>query len=193
MKVLQVNYKREISFTVVSIKFLKSHSLFGGVSTKDIERIRPLLKEKSFEPGQDIIVEGETGNSLYFIHRGSVDVLKNVTLDDGTVVQRKIAQLDAGETFGEMEVIDIEPRTATVRAATSVVTFTISGIELYEISGWSPQAFFIIIMNLAREISRRLRKMDAIAAEFLLKKEFGSQIVSQQEDGDDSVPDRAEP
>lgn len=65
--------------------------------------------------------------------------------------------MQAGDTFGEMELIDIQPCAATVRAdkKTSVVTFT--NADLYTLSKWNLKTYAMIIMNLAREISRRLR------------------------------------
>ncbi len=161
---------------MVDVEFLQSHSLFGGVSAEHLEKIRPRLKEEHYKPGQVIIREGETGNSFYLILDGTVEVVKSFKMADGSTIQHRLAELGRGATFGEMELIDIEPRTATVRAMTAVSALSMSGMDLYEVNGWSPQAFTIIIMNLAREISRRLRRMDAQIVQFMFEKEFQKQV-----------------
>ena len=61
---------------MVSVKFLKSHSFFGGVTEQDVSHIRAMLKRECFTAGQDIIRQGETGNAVYFLYSGSVDVIK---------------------------------------------------------------------------------------------------------------------
>ena len=67
----------------------------------------------------------------------------------------------------KMELIDIQPRAATVKAIKKTQVLTLSRKDLYSISKWDLQTFTFIIMNLAREVSRRLRKMDDNFAEFI--------------------------
>jgi NADH dehydrogenase len=69
------------------------------------------LSPMIFEDGQDIIREGDVGNSLFIIQDGEVDVVKN---EHG--VERHLATLGKGQHFGEIAVFQACPRTATVRA-----------------------------------------------------------------------------
>lgn len=69
------------------------------------------LSPMIFEDGQDIIREGDVGNSLFIIQEGEVDVLKN---ENGA--ERHLATLGKGQHFGEIAVFKACPRTATVRA-----------------------------------------------------------------------------
>jgi NADH dehydrogenase len=71
--------------------------------------VRPVI----FEPGQDIVREGEVGQSLFIIKSGEVEVLK--TPESGGAPER-VATLKAGEHFGEVAVFQGVRRTATVRA-----------------------------------------------------------------------------
>lgn len=155
---------------MVSLKFLREHALFGGIMDKDLRKIRDLFQEGHFLKGETIINEGESGDRLYFIKSGSVEILKKVSAPAGEV-EEKIAVLGKGDTFGEMEIIDIQPRVATVKALTSAITLSLSNKDLYVISKWNLETFTLIIMNLAREISRRLRRMDALVASSLFSKE----------------------
>jgi CRP-like cAMP-binding protein len=147
----------------VSLKLLKSHALFGGIADAELRKIRTLLHERSFAKGKNIICEGAPGTCLYFIAKGSVEVLKK-TSSAKNAKSKRIAVLRKGDTFGEMELIDAQASVATVRAIQNTVTLTLSSKDLYQIAKWNLKAFTLILMNLAREISRRLRRMDALVA-----------------------------
>ena len=148
---------------MVGYKFLKSHCLFGGLSENEIEMIRPLLKEEHFGKNEIIVEEGGRGDRVYFIYEGSVEILKKVKLSQGMVVQR-IAALEVGDTFGEMELLDVQPCIATVRSLEPTSVLTLSNMDLYRISKMNLKTYTMIILNLARAISRRLRRMDALVA-----------------------------
>ena len=128
--------------------------LFGGVSPEQIEKIKPLLGTANYKAGDCPQIEGQPSDKIYFILSGEVEIIKQ-----GLV----IARLKEGETFGEMELLDIMPSIATVRAATPLEVVTISNRALYEISKLDLKTFSMMIMNLARDLSRRLRRMDELA------------------------------
>lgn len=149
---------------MVKPEYLQSHALFGGVASADLDAIIPLLKEEHFPAGADVVREGEQGTRMYFIRRGSVEVWKDA---NGTTGERRLAILGEGDTFGEMELIDIQTRSASVRALEELTVLTLANADMYEIFEHNRDAFIIILMNIAREISRRLRKMDALVASSL--------------------------
>ena len=138
---------------MIDASALKDYSLFGGLLPEEIEAIRPLLGSASYEAGTDIMREGEPNDCIHFILEGEVEVEK------GGV---PLARLGEGETFGEMEFLDVMPAAATVRALVSSRVATISNRALHEISKSSMRAFAMVVMNLARDLSRRLRRMDDI-------------------------------
>jgi len=158
---------------MVTLEFLKTHALFGGLDQSELEMVRSLLKEETFQKGDIIIREGDLGDRLYFIHRGSVEILKKV-VSQKKDVQERLAVLESGDTFGEMELIDVQHRAATVRALEDTETLTLSNRDLYRIEKENLKTFTIIIMNLAREISRRLRRMDAEVASSLFRNDHAS-------------------
>jgi len=152
----------------VTLNFLQSHSLFGGIPDSELEKIRELLLERHFPEGSDIIREGEAGGDLYLIWKGSVEVLKKDP-EDPDALPVRLAILNEGESFGDMELIDIQPSVATVRTREETITLILTNGDLYSIERSNLQTFTMIIMNLARDISRRLRTMDAIAAHVIFK------------------------
>jgi CRP-like cAMP-binding protein len=62
-----------------------------------------------------------------------------------------------GHTFGEMEVLDIMPASATAKAVTDVTVMTMSNRVLRKIYHDDTKTFSLLLMNLARDLSRRIR------------------------------------
>jgi len=140
---------------VIEASTFKNYSFFGGLLPEEIDAIRPHLSTASFEPGAEIMREGEPNDRIHFILEGEVAVEK------GGVV---LARLKEGDTFGEMEFLDVMPAVATVRALVPSTVATISNRALYELSKANMRVFALVVMNLARDLSRRLRRMDDIVA-----------------------------
>ncbi len=142
-----------------NLDFLRAHALFGGLEDKDLMAILPFLKRKNYDTGQIIVREGSLGRSLYFILEGRAAVLKQAAgSPSGTAL--RLAEMGPGDTFGEMELIDVQARSATVRAAAPVKALALTNQDLYRIHQSRPFLYTMIILNLAREISRRLRRAD---------------------------------
>ncbi len=145
--------------------FLFSHSLFGGLSAPEIETIKEGFHEELYAEGDFILQQGEPNNKVFFILEGEVEILKHRKGIDET--DRLLSVLIAGDTFGEMELIDIQPCAASARATGKVRVLTFTNYDLYRLSKTHIKVYAMIIMNLAREISRRLRKTDEDLADLL--------------------------
>jgi CRP-like cAMP-binding protein len=140
---------------MVEPETLQKYSLFGGLLTEQIEAIIPLMKEENYGPDELIITEGSPNDRIYFLIKGQVSVIKrNVEL----------SRFSEGEAFGEMEVLDIMPSIASIKTISQVTVMTITNKALREIYKMDVKVFSLIIMNLARDLSRRLRKTDEILA-----------------------------
>ena len=132
----------------------QSYSLFGGLTAEQIGIIRPLMGTAMFDAGETIIHEGEPNDSIYFILEGRVEVTRKGVL---------IVELPEGQTFGEMELLDIMPSVASVTAVVPVRLVTISNRCIRTVYNLDSKVFGIVMMNLARDLSRRLRRMDELA------------------------------
>jgi CRP-like cAMP-binding protein len=130
---------------------LQKYSLFGGLMSGQVESIIPLMKHETYQAGEDLIAEGEKNGRVFFIISGRVAVIKNDVV---------LMEFREGNTVGEMEVVDMMPSAATVRAREPVEVISLSNSALYEIYKQDLKVFAIIVMNLARDMSRRLRNMD---------------------------------
>lgn len=138
---------------------LRAADIFAGVSDDDLRAFTQHLKAESFPPDTPIIHEGETGDRLYIIVDGTATVEKKVFAKDG-ITHECIAILKPGESFGEMELVDMQPRSATVRAREHVHVLSLTGSSLHRASGDNLRTFSLILMNIARELSLRLRSTD---------------------------------
>jgi len=140
---------------MVDIASLSKYSLFGALMPEEIGKIVPLLGSEAYEAGQVIIGEGSLNGCIRFVLEGRIEVSR-----DGV----RLNEIGEGDTFGEMEILDVMPAVANCRALTPVRVATISNKTLHDIFHLDAHIFAIIIMNLARDLSRRLRRMDELAA-----------------------------
>ena len=132
----------------LNYEHLKRYSFFGGITREVFETIRPLIHIEQYAAGDHVVEEGTLNDRVYFICSGSVEVLKHIVGGDADTC-RRITVMHTGDTFGEMELIDIQPCAATL-----------SNHDLYKVSKTDMKTYALLIMNLARELSRRLRTMD---------------------------------
>ena len=136
---------------MIDASYFQKYSLFGGLLEEQIENIIPLMEQENFAPDEMIITEGKPNDKVYFIIKGQVAVTKKET---------QLARFSEGDAFGEMEVLDVMPAVASIKAVTPVTMMSMSNQKLRAIYNKDIKAFSLIIMNLARDMSRRLRKTD---------------------------------
>ena len=86
--------------------------LFAGLDAKHLEKLASFTFTKEFALGESIVEEGRTANGLYIITSGRVEIVKAANTDK----QKRLATLGAGEFFGEMGLLEEQPRSATARA-----------------------------------------------------------------------------
>jgi CRP-like cAMP-binding protein len=86
--------------------------MFSGLGREALENLRAFTFRRSFKIGAMIVEEGRTGNGLYIVLSGRVEVVKGIPAGRPEVV----AVLGPGEPFGEMALLGEWPRTASVRA-----------------------------------------------------------------------------
>jgi CRP/FNR family cyclic AMP-dependent transcriptional regulator len=109
-----------------------------------------------FAPGAWIVREGEAGHSLFILVQGAVDVIKNAETPQAFL----LARLHEGTFFGEMCVVDPVPRAASVRASGAVRVIEIKAGTLHHLFQKMPDQYAIVVLNIARDLARRLRKLD---------------------------------
>jgi CRP/FNR family cyclic AMP-dependent transcriptional regulator len=143
--------------------FLRKVPVFSGLEGRSLESVMSMLREQTFEPGSVIFAEGELGRTMHVIHRGEVEVLHGAS--SGREVA--IIKLGPGECFGEMALVELGPRSAKVVAKRNTTVLSLNNFDLYKLFREDNYAFVIVLQNICRLLSRRLRKADSRLAELL--------------------------
>ena len=114
-------------------KMIGKVSLFSELSQKQLKSIGKSGAERKFEPGHVIIKEGETGVGFYLILDGKVEVRKK---------KKVLSTLSSSDFFGEMGLIDDQPRSADVVAVSPTMTFCLSAWSFTGIVTGNPEIAF---------------------------------------------------
>ena len=131
---------------------LKMVPIFSGLSDKSLMDIANVMVTRYYKKGQYILSENDEGQSTYFITDGNIKVTR--TSDDGREVI--LAMQGVGDFFGEMSMLDGEPRSANIVAITTCTVLTLNGADFYGILTSHPK----VAINLLKELAVRIRKSD---------------------------------
>ncbi|HMJ91579.1 MAG TPA: cyclic nucleotide-binding domain-containing protein [Candidatus Acidoferrum sp.] len=126
--------------------------LFGSLSPGDLATLKSVANELPIPGGSEIFKEGDAGDALYAIAAGTVQISGVVAQGERQVFSR----LPEGEVFGEMAVIDNQPRSATAVAEVDTVVYRIPREAMLSMLERSPQFSF----SMMREITQRLREFN---------------------------------
>lgn len=143
---------REGTVPVAAIDVLRKVPLFQGLSEGDLQSFADLARERSYPKGSVIVFEDDPGDALYLVAAGQVKVV--LIAEDGREVILSV--LGEGSFFGEMAVIDEEPRSAHVIAMEDSNLLVIRREDFHARLRQMPE----VAISLLREISRRLRRAD---------------------------------
>jgi CRP/FNR family cyclic AMP-dependent transcriptional regulator len=128
--------------------------LFENFSLPEIETLSHFMQVFRTEPGLEIIREGEPGDFMVLLVEGKIEVFKQ----DRRNAPRLIAAIEPGQSFGEMSMIDGEPRFASCVAAESCLIAVLSRENLARIILEQPTLGAKILMELVLMLSKRLRQ-----------------------------------
>jgi signal transduction histidine kinase len=141
-------------------EIIKKCKLFENMTDDEIKAVLHDLQSVTIPSGKSVISEHASGDNLYVILKGSVEITKDIVEnDDSMVAQLKI--MEAGDFFGEMSLMDDAPRSANVISRDNVELMVIPKERFTEISFANPRVLF----NLIRALSWRLRDTNQRFAE----------------------------
>ncbi|MCR4439214.1 MAG: Crp/Fnr family transcriptional regulator [bacterium] len=149
----------------MDLRLLRSIPIFSGLDAQDLERIAQLCVHKTCAANQLILVEEESGQSLFIIKRGSVKV--SHVSDEGREVILSI--LNAGDFFGEMALLDGRGRSANVTALVETELLVLRRGDFLGLLEDYPQ----ISIALLRELAGRIRRSDSHISTLSLKDAMG--------------------
>jgi CRP/FNR family cyclic AMP-dependent transcriptional regulator len=134
------------------LELLRQMAVFGGLSNETLSFIDQNSPSVTVAAGEYFCREGHQADSLYVIQSGSIVVLKKWQKSDV-----EIGTMGPGDCFGEMAIIDLQVRSASVKAVEDCMAIQIDRQTLHGMFKNNHEQYAIIMMNMGREISRRLR------------------------------------
>lgn len=146
----------------LTVDTLRGIGLFGALNDDILGHLAASLKSRRLAPGEVLFREGDPeARELFVVLSGEVEVLKQCR--SGRDI--RFALLGPGDCVGEMSVIDMQPRSATARAVAPTRVLRLGAEEMDGLYRRDLKAYALVVLNLARELSRRLRVSDAIVAD----------------------------
>lgn len=137
--------------------------LFGGLSDDVLETFVGGLTVLDLGPGTVIFEEGASGREMFVILDGEVEILRQSKRGH----EARMALLGPGDWLGEMSILDVLPRSATARVVAPARLVRLSAMELDALYRRDVRAYALLVLNIAREISRRLRVADGLLADLV--------------------------
>ena len=141
---------------------MREIGLFGALSDEFLEHLVSTLTVLRILPGEPIFREGDPAREMYVVLDGEIEVLKKSRRGRET----RVAILGPNDCFGEMSIIDMQARSATVRALGPAKLLRISTEEMDALYRHDLKSYTLIVLNIARDLSRRLRVTDGLLADF---------------------------
>jgi CRP/FNR family cyclic AMP-dependent transcriptional regulator len=139
---------------------LQNVPIFAGLNQSALNLLWERAKEIKTPAGGVVVREGEAGNRLFLVGEGQVRVCKHFGQPD----ELELATLAPGNFFGEMCILETLPRSATVQAVTDATLFALTSLVFYHLYEAMPAQHSILVLNIARDVSRRLRHLDEVFA-----------------------------
>jgi len=138
---------------------LKAVPFFSQLDDKELEAVRALAAEKHYPKNAVVLTEGEIGDSLYMIQSGKVKVF--IGDENGREIILKI--LGPGAFFGEMSMIDKQPRSASVRTIEASTFLVLTHNAFERCIEQAPRMATVVMRCLAERVREADRKIGTLA------------------------------
>jgi len=139
---------------------LQNVPILAGLDEAALTMLWERAVESKAPAGGVIVREGETGNRFFLVAHGTVRVCRGF----GQPGEVELAKLAARDFFGEMCILETLPRSATVQAIDETTLFSLTAMTFYHLYQAMPSQYSILLLNIARDLSRRLRHLDEVFA-----------------------------
>ena len=144
-----------------TLAFLREVRLFKGIAEPELTTLAQTLRERPLKRGQVLVREGEAGEEMFVVLRGSMVISKAVT----GRVEQVLARIGPGDFFGEMSLFDRSPRSATVQADADATLLVLDREALRRLTEQSPRAAAAFFQALVQVFIERLRASGDLVAE----------------------------
>ena len=147
------------------VAMLRSLPMFSNMPATKLKLLAFASDRVTFRAGKVLFRQGEDGDAAYIVIEGQADVLVSSRGDGGEETQVKVAELGANAFVGELAIISDMPRTATVRAATDLVTLRIRKDHMMEMVRESQELALAVLREVVDRLAKTTRDLSDARAE----------------------------
>ena len=147
------------------LPILNKITIFAGLSDPQLYKLFKLLSSVSYKANETVFEQGDEPGHIYIVQKGKV---KLVIWEEQTPLE--LIVFEEGRCFGEASVIGIQRHQGTVIATADTELIVLSRKALMSIYDSDKELFSILILNIAREVCRRLYASDDVLLHYLVKK-----------------------
>jgi CRP-like cAMP-binding protein len=141
---------------------LREVGLFGALSDEVLDHLARTLRTLRVATGDSVFREGDAvAREMYVVLEGEMEVSKRSRRGR----EIRVAILGPTDCFGEMSLIDLQARSASVRALAPSRLIKITSEDMDALYRYDLKSYTLIVLNIARHLSRRLRVTDGILAD----------------------------
>jgi CRP-like cAMP-binding protein len=129
--------------------------LLANFNANELTLLSSFGDSRSYQPGDVVIRQGDENDYLYLVLKGKLEVLQEV--DD---VDQVVAELEAGDSLGEVSIFDPGPASATVRAGSDSEVWLITRESLERLHSANPKVAYRLLTRITTCLSKRMRDMN---------------------------------
>jgi CRP/FNR family cyclic AMP-dependent transcriptional regulator len=144
--------------------------VFQGLSPAELGKVEAIFHEETRPAGSVVVAEGQTGEEMYILVRGRVQISKamlmagmSVPLLSMSSPRKVLATLDDSglPVFGEVALIDSDQRSATVTAITDSTFLVTSRGQFFDLAGREPELGVKLLLTLGKRMAATIRRSNA--------------------------------
>ena len=133
-----------------TIELLSRVPLFEELSRRELAALEKILHRREYIRNELIFKLGELGVGMYIVQQGKVSIMSNSE-------EHELAEMNDGDFFGEIALLDESPRSATAIAKTDCIVFGFFQPDLFGLIARDPRLGMKIVLRVARHVGQRLR------------------------------------
>lgn len=153
----------------IPMDILRHVTVFAGIEEEKLVRLCESCRQLEVKAGDTVITEGTVASEIFIILKGRLKIVLNADKNP-----LEILELRPGHCVGEASVIGVQSHSASVIAAEDTQLLELNRQILMDLSKSDKDFFSLIILNIARELARRLYNTDHILLKFLNERQYKS-------------------
>ncbi len=141
------------------LELIRNVEIFRGLTDDELNEIVAISQSRQMKAGESLVEEGDIGEEFFLITKGSVEVI----IGASAPTPRRVLHLGEGQLIGEMALIDMGRRSASVRAIEDPTTVqVILNKDFLDLCDRNARVGFVVMRNMAADLSFKLRHLNLI-------------------------------